>query len=84
MAKTYKVVVLKDDTLKPEVTRASVEIFKQFTKSSFKLDFSYGEAGCRFIPIIIVLKDGKIRMIDLRVLAITSQMADAAAAKFRA
>ena len=49
MAKTYKVVVLKGDTLKPEVTGASVEIFKQFTKSSFNLDFSYGEAGYRFI-----------------------------------
>jgi isopropylmalate/isohomocitrate dehydrogenase-like protein len=46
MTKTYKIAVLKGDGIGPEVTEATVKVLEAIQeKSSFKLNFLYGEAG---------------------------------------
>ena len=46
MVKTYSVAVLKGDGIGPEVTEAAINVLQATVeKSSFKLDFLYGEAG---------------------------------------
>jgi isocitrate dehydrogenase (NAD+) len=46
MAKTYNIAVLKGDGIGPEVTEATVNVLDAVQKkSSFKLNYLYGEAG---------------------------------------
>jgi isocitrate dehydrogenase (NAD+) len=46
MSKTYKIAALKGDGIGPEVTEATVRVLEAVQdKSTFKLNFLYGEAG---------------------------------------
>ncbi|MCL4430677.1 MAG: isocitrate/isopropylmalate family dehydrogenase, partial [Chloroflexi bacterium] len=46
MSKTYKIAALKGDGIGPEVTEATVKVLEAIQeKSTFKINFLYGEAG---------------------------------------
>jgi isocitrate dehydrogenase (NAD+) len=51
MNKTYSITALKGDGIGPEVTEATVKVLQAVEKkSTFRLNFLYGEAGAHCIP----------------------------------
>ncbi len=51
MSKTYSITALKGDGIGPEVIKATVRVIQAVEKkSTFKLNFLYGEAGAHCIP----------------------------------